>query len=1512
MAKIQSNAKRVLAIVLSLMMVFGACFTGMVTASAESLADGLTAVATSATDGGNYNGFNGFRTITDLPGGGITYASTGAGARSPYVHNVATSIPGNGVVLQFDGYSSDPTDEKAPTSYGYRSIMIVLGTCPTGTNADRANYRLAQNNAGIVIDTANGAVKYVKGNDSTYIGPFTTVKWIVQDSDVVKYANIANKPFTVALNPAADGAIEVVVTVNGTDSVSGIITAEEYASIANATTANITFGICAVEGGQDKNIQPMTINYYGYKKVAGPSLADGLTAVATTTTQGCNTINSNASVFTDIEGGGVTISTKGHGAYRPYLHNFGVPQFPNGGVTLQFDNFVSTSPESHAGVRGYRSFMIVLSNSPTDDEACRLRSDAVPAFVIDTYNGNVDFVKGVDASQTKHTVVQRVIENNDTIKYSNIAGKAFTITFNYNKDGDITVDVAVDNAVASGVLDANKFASVVNTNAKLTYFSISAVDNGAQDAEGNSAPEANSFNYYGYKTLDLAPAFLSDLTSVASYDTSRGYFKDNTHWGATTQAGVQYGMVGALSGGGVYIDVFQQAGYGSLQFPDNLGGYNGNFELLFGDYRATGTAAEEGYGQIGFVLQNAADKGNSSVYANSIIVGLDTITGTLALMQAKVRDNRTKDQVVTLATIATDDALKMENFQGKLFKLRWTQSADGKNIDVAIVMKDKTVSGTFAKSLLSTIQDSTQPNESLNATNAYLALSNIYGVTSNGGAYELFINYYGVNKNVDPPYILEARAQAQALTDNYYSSADSVYYNNQLTVTDLQDADGNAAGTTMKFTYGGYNPFVTKNSLGEFPAFTQGGYEFVFANYVDNSDTTSSAYHTLYFQFVAGLAGGEYYLAKSNQRGIVIDANTGTIKFTASYDEGCRAQYMVTLGEIVQSDALKYENITGKVFTVKFTNSTREGAQQYETKLDVTIYEADGSSVVVTGYIPYSYITADISSHVPADFTNYVPTKQNYFPTNGSGSYLCFSPWGNASSNVTIDFIGYNELAPEYMEEARNSVETLVTSANNKYSDSASCITDLKDGGVHYSAIGHWPFQLDQGMDCWPGNGFKLQFANYAELSDKTTAVGYRQFVVFFNWGLGNNTNYGPYWKGGNVGLNIDAVEGQLELVKSDLATLGNTQKYVQKVLIEDEMFLYENFAGTAFSYEILPAGYNNAAIINIKVGNKVRTCVIGFDEFVSVPEGFGTSTAFYPTATFDEKASKCDVSFSALLHDGTTAAVDFIGYTKYAAGNLTVGSTNAVAFESASVPVSVTTEAAQTMTIEVKADAAITGIVAADGVQIETVIDGSTALVNVISAVSGTDVKLFDVQLVPGNEKLIYTVAANVVADADGNKPAIRGSKGGVVVAEIKPDITAVKKQATEGAYKLGTLGFGTDTTALMAAVSDNFVAIEFGTVFFTEKMLGAQELVIGTKAVSGTASAITVSKSLKSNEVVPTEFVAILKDKASNTGAAVSDGYANTTFVARSFVKFMDVDTGAIFIVYGTTLSAKLANMQ
>ena len=153
--------------------------------------------------------------------------------------------------------------------------------------------------------------------------------------------------------------------------------------------------------------------------------------------------------------------------------------------------------------------------------------------------------------------------------------------------------------------------------------------------------------------------------------------------------------------------------------------------------------------------------------------------------------------------------------------------------------------------------------------------------------------------------------------------------------------------------------------------------------------------------------------------------------------------------------------------------------------------------------------------------------------------------------------------------------------------------------------------------------------------------------------------------------------------------------------------------------------------------------------------------------------------------------------------------------------------------------------------------------------------------------------------------------ARGGATVVAVAPSTAEVKYQAIEGAYQLGTLGFGTDTADMAALATEDFIAVEFGTVFFTAKMLGDQELQIGTTKAGGSATALTVSKKIGAGEILPAQFVAVLKDKITNEGDTVSDAYRNTTYVARSFVRYHDTTTNTYVVVYGNLKSGKLADL-
>lgn len=1475
--------------------------------------------------------------------------------------------------------------------------------------------------------------------------------------------------------------------------------------------------------------------FTGMVTASAESLVDGLTAVATTSTQGYSS-TSTLTTFTDIEGGGVTVASNGSGAYRPFLHNVGVPTFPNGGVTLQFDGFVCNSAESHAGSRGYQAMLIVLSNSATDGEACRLRSAAVPGIVIDAYNGNVDYVAGVGGGQNSHTLIQRVIENNDLIKYANISNAPFTVTFNYNKDGDITVDVAVTGntatGTASGVLSANKYASVANTNARLTYFSVSALD-------CNNSGEAISFNYYGYKTLGLAPAFVSDLTTVATLDNMAGYFENKQHWGAVTQGDVTYGMVGNLSGGGVYLDVFQHAGYGSLGLQENLGGWNANWELLLGNYRATGTSDEEGYGKIAIAFQASSGVGNSTIYDNSIYLGIDTTVGTLSLLQSTKRDGRVVGTVNTLATIATDDALKTENIQGKLFRVRWSQTADGENIKVSVVFSDKTVSGTFAKSLLSTVAvEGGTTGQSMNASYAYPALANIYGTTSNAGAYELYIDFYGAKTGIEADYITEARAQALASIETAVSSANSGMECSAPYISDIAGGGAHYAATVQS----GYFPYNLKDV--NFGAWPTSGFKLAFANYVD---TATSGDHGQFYLRLSRRndSSTTYDLApKIGNMGIIINTVAGQVELAYTTAENTQ-----TTSILLEDDIFLYENFTGKAFTFEFKLS---GRAEKEVQLDITV-----GNELRTVYLTYAQMTTFPEGH----------TGNNFAPTNAC--YIGFSEKQNGNPTCTVDFMGYTMgVLPDYVTKARDNVEVLASLATTPDGrvDTNATETDVKGGGILISgASGYDPYNIAYNFGGWPGDGLKLQFANFvSEVETYSDATYNNHYKFALTLGNTSSSSMMP-WKGGNVSIVIDGQAGEVNIVKC----YGQQLQWITvATLIDSDDFLYENFTGKAFSFEFKLSGRKaNEVQMDVVVGDKKHTGYIDYDVLMAHTHTDGTDFSdsfeyngemtsadwYYPTATTlyvgfggMDNDSKCDfyflgytdgvlpdyisearenldvlasaeatpdastettasnnltvtdvkgggvyatgagcdaynigVNFGGWLNNGiklqfaaytdtnntdgnaykfalllgntagtamkawkggnvaividgvagevqlvkahgqqliwTTvdvlidsddflyenftgkafsyefkptngkdgevqlivevdgkshmALIDtdvllatsdangtdftnrfvleekeyggnvfypnetnlyfgfsafdndakmgvyFLGYSEYKNGTLEVGTANAAASSTANIPVSVTTEGVATMTVEVEASADIAGIVAADGVEVQAVLDGTKAYVDVTAAadITGTDVKLFDVQVATDATTTVYAVEAKATeaANAAGESVSIGSGKGAAVVTAVVPNADETKYQATEGAYKIGTLGFGTDTADMAALANDNFVAVEFGTVFFTQKMLGEQELKIGTTKVGGTAQALTVSKAVADGETLPEMFVAILKDKASNTADTVSDGYKNTTYVARSFVRYYDKANGVYVTIYGGTYSAKLANI-
>lgn len=500
MKKRNGYYKRIIAITVAILLLMSSLIIGVVTASAESLAEGLTNIATSSTDGGNHNGFNGFRTITDLSAGGIKYETDGNGARSPYVHNEpVTDFPGTGVTMRFDGYSSTTTTE----DYGYRSILIVLSTKPGTTNAERTYYRLGNGVAGIIIDTHNGDINLVRGNDSVYISGHNVIQTVVDNSNTLKYDNITNKPFTVDFYKTEDDSIGVKIVVNGDEANAaiGVIDMEKYNSIPIRPTSDAYFSISSVQAAQSGTSQQMTLNYYGFKvEIAPPSpLLNGLTDIATTAKD--YETRKDLRTVRDLNGGGVSISYGKLSGYGPYRFTSNLGAFPGDGLMMQFANYKINTTDTT--LTGYGQIAIALSNTLEADEEPRTKiKDFVPFLQIDTVNGTVMLRYCNDTSfgvKEGFTDVQTVIAANDTLKSDNIQDKPFSVTVKMADDNiNYSVIVDVDGTKVSGTITKELMNAIkYHPTDTDTYMSVGGIDN-------NSGNENSwSIEFYGIKDLGI-------------------------------------------------------------------------------------------------------------------------------------------------------------------------------------------------------------------------------------------------------------------------------------------------------------------------------------------------------------------------------------------------------------------------------------------------------------------------------------------------------------------------------------------------------------------------------------------------------------------------------------------------------------------------------------------------------------------------------------------------------------------------------------------------------------------------------------------------------------------------------------------------------------------------------------------------------------------------------------------------------------------------------------------------
>ena len=262
-------SKRILAVAVALVMLLGTLFTGAVSATADSLTDGLTHIATA---GRNECKYPTESTITDIQGGGIKFETNNQiGAYAPYAQgNLATestgAFPGDGISLQFNNYVSDPA---YATAENYRKFMVVLAQ-RTGTNSGNY-YRLGAGVGAILVDTQKGQMSFIIGKADGNINQYD-IACRIASSDALKYDNFTGKAFTIDFAKGATGGIDVAIKVGGKN-IAGNIPQAKFDLIASGkkpydSSVNntwITVSTAAVSDGSQNGKTKDSFEYYGFK-----------------------------------------------------------------------------------------------------------------------------------------------------------------------------------------------------------------------------------------------------------------------------------------------------------------------------------------------------------------------------------------------------------------------------------------------------------------------------------------------------------------------------------------------------------------------------------------------------------------------------------------------------------------------------------------------------------------------------------------------------------------------------------------------------------------------------------------------------------------------------------------------------------------------------------------------------------------------------------------------------------------------------------------------------------------------------------------------------------------------------------------------------------------------------------------------------------------------------------------------------------------------------------------------
>ncbi|MBP3692069.1 MAG: hypothetical protein J6I80_02355, partial [Clostridia bacterium] len=282
MTNLKKLAKRTIAVVIALTLLFSMCITAAVPATASTATvdvSSLTGVATASDD---YVVNRVYKKLTDITGGGVNIAFTQYGGYEPY-HYPVNMGTFDAIDLYFSNFASK---NGSGSIYGNKKLLLLFANSSAGSDSRLANpNKFKPETVGILIDTIAGSLELVE-QQTEQITSYTTYQTIVSNS-VLKYDNFTGKDFKVSFNKNGTG-LDVAVDVDGTV-VSGTITAENLAKFKYCPTDAATYvSIGSVDSGASI-FNNWSVNFYGYKKtyteaensqVAGGTIASLVSAIS--------------------------------------------------------------------------------------------------------------------------------------------------------------------------------------------------------------------------------------------------------------------------------------------------------------------------------------------------------------------------------------------------------------------------------------------------------------------------------------------------------------------------------------------------------------------------------------------------------------------------------------------------------------------------------------------------------------------------------------------------------------------------------------------------------------------------------------------------------------------------------------------------------------------------------------------------------------------------------------------------------------------------------------------------------------------------------------------------------------------------------------------------------------------------------------------------------------------------------------------------------------------------------